>query len=42
MNINKTIIADLNNQAELYGVLQEADAVVHMATIPDENTILIR
>lgn len=37
-NINKTIIADLNNQAELYGVLQGADAVVHMAAIPDENS----
>lgn len=38
LNIKKTIIADLNNQAELYGVLLGADAVVHLAAIPDENT----
>lgn len=33
----RTIIADLNNLGEVYGVLTGADAVVHLAAIPAAN-----
>lgn len=33
----QTIIADLNNLGEVYGVLAGADAVVHLAAIPAAN-----
>jgi nucleoside-diphosphate-sugar epimerase len=38
IKINNTKIVDLNNQAELYGILKDAYAVVHLAAIPNENT----